>query len=96
MAVFFPDPIRDRATILEQQIASHAENLAIMMLASTLGMDVDEALDTDEAARALAADGRIASHDAICAVAEGDPEGRWTCVVAAAVLVMEWMLPKNE
>ena len=74
-----------------QQIASHAEKLAIMMLASTLGMDVDEALETNEAARALAADGSIASHDAICAVADSDPEGRWTVVVAAAVFVMEWM-----
>lgn len=79
----------------EKEIAAHAEDLAVSMLASTLGMEVDETLDAAERARALATDARIEHHDAICAVAEGDPEGRWTCVVAAAVLVMEWMLPKN-
>ena len=79
----------------EKEIAAHAEDLAVSMLASTLGIEVDESLDASERAKALAADGRIEHHDAICAVADGDPEGRWTCVVAAAVLIMEWMLPKN-
>lgn len=80
----------------ETEIAIHAEDLAVSMLASTLGIEVDETLDPAGRARLLAADGRIEHHDAICAVADGDPEGRWTCVVAAAVLIMEWMLPKNR
>ena len=79
----------------EKEIAAHAEDLAVTMLASTLGIEVDEALDAAGRARALTADGRIEHHDAICAVADGDPEGRWTCVVAAAVFVMEWMRPRD-
>lgn len=75
------------------EIARHAEELAVTMLASTLGIEVDEKLDPTQRARALAADGRIAHRDAICAVAEGDPDGRWTVVIAAAVFIMEWMRP---
>lgn len=78
------------------EIASHAEDLAIMMLASTLGIEFDESLDAAERAGVLTADGRIEHHDSICAVAQGDADGRWTVVVAAAVLIMEWMLPAPE
>jgi len=77
------------------EIASHAEDLAVTMLASTLGIEIDESLDVGTRARALTANRHIEHHDAICAVARGDDEGRWTVVVAAAVFVMEWMRPAN-
>lgn len=76
------------------RIANHAEELAVTMLASTMGIEVDEGLDPAERARVLTEDGRIAHREAICAVAEGDPDRRWTVVVAAAVFVMEWMRPR--
>ena len=75
----------------QQEIANHAEDLAVTMLASTLGAEFDEKLDAAGRAASLQADGLIAHRDAICAVAEGDPEGRWTVVVAAAVFIMKWM-----
>ena len=77
----------------ESEIASHAEDLAITMLASTLGIEVDESLDAGARADALSADARIEHRDTICAVAAGDAEGRWTVVIAAAVFIMEWMRP---
>jgi len=77
----------------ESEIASHAEDLAATMLASTLGIEIDESLDAAGRARALGRDGRVGHRDSICAVAEGDAEGRWTVVVAAAVFIMEWMRP---
>jgi arginine decarboxylase len=77
------------------EIASHAEDLAVTMLASTLGVEIDEALGTRTRADALSIDGRVEHHDAICAATEGDADGRWTVVVAAAVFIMEWMRPAD-
>lgn len=75
----------------EPEIASHAEDLAVTMLASTMGVEFDENLDAQGRATALKARGLIAHQDAIAAVAQGDAEGRWTVVVAAAVFIMDWM-----
>jgi arginine decarboxylase len=77
------------------EIASHAEDLAVTMLASTLGIEIDESLDAAARARALTDNSHIEHHDAICEVARGDFEGRWTVVVAAAVFIMEWMRPAS-
>jgi len=76
----------------DSKIASHAEDLAVTMLAGTLGIDLDEQLDAAGRAHALENTGQIARHDSICAVASGDEQGRWTVVVAATVFIMEWML----
>lgn len=77
----------------EEEIASHAEDLAVTMLASTLGIEFDENLDAAGRAAELKERGLIAHQDAISAVARGDARGRWTVVIAAAVFIMEWMIP---
>ena len=81
--------------VTEEGLGTHAEDLAVTMLASTLGLDPDPDLERAERARILRESGRIGHSSSIVAVASGDPRGRWTCVVAAAVFVMEWMLPAS-
>jgi arginine decarboxylase len=79
-----------------EEIAAHAEDLAVTMLASTLGIEFDEDLDAAARARSLVESGQLAHADAISAVARGDSGGRWTVCVAAAVFIMEWMLPERR
>ena len=78
------------------EIALHAEDLAATMLASTLGIEIDESLDAAARGRALAASSHIEHQDSICAVGRGDAKGRWTVVIAAAVFIMEWMRPTSD
>ncbi len=77
----------------EQTLEVHAQDLAATMLASTLGIDLDDRLPWSERAARLSEDGRIRDTRSIAATARGDADGRWTCVVAACVFLMEWMLP---
>ena len=81
--------------LTEHSLRDHAEDLATTMLASTLGVDVDPTLPHDERARRLKESGEIELADAIACTALGDERGWYTCVVAAAVFVMEWMIPES-
>jgi arginine decarboxylase len=69
----------------ELQSGEYAEDLAASMLASTLGIDFDSNAAWNERKRVYETSHMIIGSKSITAYAEGDPEGRWTCAVAAAV-----------
>jgi len=77
----------------EDELRTHAEDLASTMLASTMGVDVDADLPPRERARLFEEAGVVDFRDSVVATARGDERGRTTCVVAAAVFVMDWMVP---
>jgi len=56
------------------------------MLATTLGIPYDEALEWDEKRKIWMMDGQIVSTKNVCASAVG-VDGKWTSVVAASILV---------
>ncbi len=69
------------------QAGDFAEDLAASMLASTLGVECDENVRWDDRRRQLVIEGQIFSTTNMTVAAAGDPEGRWTTTVAAAVFV---------
>ena len=78
-----------------EALGAHAEDLAVTMLASTMGIDVDPDLPHDERRRRYEESGVLERADSVVATARGDARGWTTCVVAAAVFVMDWMLPRS-
>lgn len=73
-------------------IERHAEDLAATMLGTLQGLDLDPMLGWEERTAALEAAGTIRDRRAISAVVDAQ-DGIATCVLAAAVFLMEWMLP---
>ena len=67
--------------------ADYAEDLAATMLATTLGIDFDSDTAWDERKQVYKASGHIFKTKSICQSAEGNKNGLWTTVVAAAVLL---------
>ncbi len=65
----------------------YAEDLAATMLATTLGIEFDPDQAWQEREQIYKASGRIISTTHICQTAEGDWNGRWTTVIAAAVFI---------
>lgn len=65
----------------------YAEDLAATMLATTLGIDFDSETAWDERKQIYKASGKIFTTSHICQSAEGDKNGLWTTVVAAAVFL---------
>jgi arginine decarboxylase len=65
----------------------YAEDLAATMLASTLGIEFDPDKDYDQRREIYRMSGRIVRTRSITQSAEGDKNGLWTTVVAAAVLL---------
>jgi arginine decarboxylase len=68
-----------------QESGEYAEDLAATMLASTLGIEFDPNAAWDERKRVYQTSHLIIDSTSLTAAAEGDPKGRWTCAVAAAV-----------
>ena len=66
-----------------------AEDLAATMLASTLGIPFDPEQAWDERKQVYRASGHIFKTRNICQSAEGNKNGLWTTVIAAAVLLLE-------
>ncbi|RQD80680.1 MAG: arginine decarboxylase, pyruvoyl-dependent [Methanocalculus sp. MSAO_Arc2] len=66
----------------------YAEDLAATMLASTLGIEFDPDKAWQEREQIYKASGQIIKTTHICQSAEGDPDGRWVTVIAAAVFVL--------
>ncbi len=64
-----------------------AEDLAATMLASTLGLDFDPDAAWNERKQTYEHSNLIIDSESITAVAEGGPDGRWTCAIAAAVFL---------
>lgn len=69
----------------EQQSGDYAEDLAASMLASTLGIEFDPDAAWNERKRVYETSNLIIGSTSVTAYAEGDPQGLWTCTVAAAV-----------
>jgi len=67
----------------------YAEDLAATMLATTLGIGFDPDLAWDERKKVYRASGHIFQTRHICQSAEGNKNGLWTTVIAAAVFVMD-------
>ena len=73
----------------EQQSGDYAEDLAASMLATTLGIEFDPDNDYDERRAQYQMSGKIVDTQSITQISLGDDKGRWTTVVAAAVLILD-------
>lgn len=65
----------------------YAEDLAATMLATTLGVEFDPDKDYDERKEIYRMSGKIIESSSVTQTAEGNKDGLWTTVVAAAVLL---------
>ncbi len=71
----------------EEKAGEYAEDLAATMLATTLGLEFDPTLAWDEREKHFKMSGKILKTFNITQSAEGDKDGKWTTVVAIAVLI---------
>lgn len=71
----------------ENAAGEYAEDMAATMLATTLGVEFDPNTAWDEREQLFKASGKIIKTTNITQSAEGDRNGLWTTVVAAAVFV---------
>lgn len=71
----------------EQEAGDYAEDLAASMLATTLGVPFDADRDYNERREQYKVGGHIVDSTSIAISAVGDEQGRWTTVLAAAVLL---------
>jgi len=71
----------------ERRVADLVEDMAATMLATTLGIDFDSETDYDDRRELYKMSGKIVRSRACVQTAEGDKDGLWTTVVAAAVFV---------
>jgi len=72
-----------------KEAGDYAEDLAAAMLASTLGVEFDEDQSWDEKRQLWRISGKIVNTRNITQSAVVKPGGRWTTVVAAAVLLFD-------
>ena len=72
-----------------KKIGDYAEDLAASMLASTLGLDFDVDKAWDERKQEYKMSGRFVRTQSIAQTAQGDKDGKWTTVLAAAVFIEE-------
>ncbi len=73
--------------LTERKCADLVEDMAATMLATTLGIEFDPDTDYDSRREIYRMSGKIVESRAIVQTAEGDKNGLWTTVVAAAVFV---------
>ena len=71
----------------EEQSGNYAEDLAAEMLSTILGDEFDPDSDWDEKRQVWKISGKIVESRNITSFAVGDDKGRWTTVLAAAVLL---------
>jgi arginine decarboxylase len=72
-----------------QKAGDYAEDLAATMLATTLGLDFDIEKAWDERKQEYKMSGRFVRTQSIVQTAQGDKNGLWTTVLAAAVFIEE-------
>ncbi len=72
-----------------RKTADLVEDMAASMLASTLGLDFDPDADYDERREIYRMSGQIVTTRACVQTAEGDKNGLWTTVLAAAVFMFD-------
>jgi len=73
----------------ERRVADFVEDMAASMLASTLGLEFDPDADYDERREIYRMSGQIVTTRSYVQTAEGDKNGLWTTVVAAAVFLFD-------
>lgn len=71
-----------------ENAGEYAEDLAASMLASTLGIKFDPDGAWDSRRQAFRLSGKIVRTSHIAQSARSDAKGRWTCAIAAAVLIL--------
>lgn len=72
----------------ERKAGEKSEDLAASMLASTLGIQFDPETAWNEREKYFKMSGKMVRTTNITQTAEADKDGKWTSVVAAAVLIM--------
>ncbi len=72
-----------------KKAGDYAEDLAATMLATTLGLPFDPDLAWDARKQVYYASKYIFKSTNICQSAEGNKHGKWTTVIAAAVMLLE-------
>jgi len=70
-----------------KKIGDHAEDLAASMLATTLGLEFDPDKAWDERKQEYKMSGQFVRTQSIVQTAQGDKNGLWTTVLAAAVFL---------
>ena len=70
----------------DERAGEYAEDLAASMLATTLGVPFDPSVDWDEREKHYKMSGKILRTFNVTQSAQGDKDGKWTSVVAMAVL----------
>ncbi|MCI0706778.1 MAG: arginine decarboxylase, pyruvoyl-dependent [Ignavibacteriae bacterium] len=70
----------------DERAGDYAEDLAATMLATTLGIEFDSGTAWDEREKIFKMSGKIVRTFNVTQSAEGDKNGLWTTVIAAAVL----------
>ena len=70
-----------------RKAGDYAEDLAASMLASTLGVDFEPDRAWDERKQEYKMSGRIVRTQSVMQTAQGDKNGLWTTVLAAAVFL---------
>jgi len=71
----------------DERAGEYAEDLAASMLATTLGLEFDPNANWDEREKLFKMSGKIIKTFNITQSAEGDKNGLWTSVIAAAVFL---------
>jgi len=71
----------------DDRAGEYAEDLAATMLATTLGVGFDPSVGWDEREKHYKMSGKILKTFNVTQSAEGDKDGKWTSVVAMAVLL---------
>jgi arginine decarboxylase len=72
----------------DERLGDFVEDMAATMLATTLGIEFDPATAYDERKEIYKMSGKIIRTSACVQTAEGDKNGLWTTVVAAAVMLV--------
>jgi len=75
--------------VVYKKLEDYAEDLAATMLATTLGLEFDPDKAWDKRKQEYKMSGRIVRTQSVAQTAEGDKDGLWTTVVAAAVFLEE-------
>lgn len=73
--------------VTSKKLEDHTEDLAATMLATTLGLEFDSDKAWDKRKQEYKMSGQIVRTQCVAQTAEGDKDGLWTTVVAAAVFM---------
>jgi arginine decarboxylase len=73
--------------VKEKIAGDYAEDLAAQMLATTIGVEFDTETDWNEREQVFKMSGKIVKTLNITQTAEGNKNGLWTTVIAAAILL---------